>query len=59
MQCRMADVDINDFPKFLTTLPQENSHCIIAKYEYGVRTVLLLALQCVTSFLNLLKITES
>ena len=59
MQCRVAGVDINGFPKFLTTLPQENSHCIIAKDEYGSRTVLPLALQGVTSVLNIFKITEA
>ena len=59
MQFRVACVDINDFPKFFTTLPKENSHCTIAKYEYGARTVLPLALQGVTSVLNVFKITEA
>ena len=52
-------MEINDCPKFLTTLPQEKSHCIIAKDEYGARTVLPLDLQGVTSVLNILKITEA
>ena len=44
MQCRVAGVDINDCPNVLTTLPQENSRCMIAKDEYSTRTVLPLAL---------------
>ena len=59
MQCSVAGVDINGCPNFLTNFPQENSHCIITKDEYGSRTVLPLALQGVTSVLNVLKITEA
>ena len=59
MQCCVAGVDINECPKFLTTFPQENSHCIIEKYEYGARTLLRLALQGVTSVLNVFKIAEA
>ena len=59
VQFIVAGVYINDCPKFLTNFPQDNSHCIIAKYDYGARTVLTLALQGVTSVLNIVKITES
>ena len=59
MKCRVTGVGINDCPKFLTTLPQENFHCIIAKYEYGAITVIPLALQGVTYVLNAFKITEA
>ena len=59
MQCCMAGLDINYFSKFLTTLPQENSNCIIAKYKHVARNVLPLSLQGATSVLNVLKITES
>ena len=52
MQCRVAGVNIKNCPKALTTLPQENSRCIIVKYEYGARTVIRLALQGVTSVFN-------
>ena len=58
MQCRMAGVTINDCPKFLTPLPQEDSHCIIAADEFKLRTVLPLDIQGVTSILNVFKITE-
>ena len=57
--CCVAGVDINYCPNFLTTLPQENSHCIIGKYEYVARTVLPLALQVVTCVLNGFMITEA
>ena len=59
MQCRMEGLDINDCPKFLTNLPQENSYCIITKYEYDARNVLPLALKGVTSVFVILKITEA
>ena len=59
MQCRVEGLDINDCPKFLTNLPQENSYCIIAKHEYDARNVLPLALKVVTSVLVILKITEA
>ena len=55
----MAGVDINEFPKILTTFPQENSHCIIAKDKYGDSTLLPLSLQGITSVLNAFKITEA
>ena len=58
MQCRVAGVTINDCPKFLPPFPQENSHCIIEADAFRVRTVLPLDLQCVTSILNVFKITE-
>ena len=58
MQCRVDGVEINNCPKFLKTFPQENSHCIIEKYDYGARPTLLLGLQGVTSVLVFLKITE-
>ena len=45
MQCRVDGVEINKCPKFLKTLPQENSHCIIIKDEYGAKTLRHLALQ--------------
>ena len=44
MQCRVADVEINDCPKFLIADPIEESHCIIAHGEYGSRVVLPLVL---------------
>ena len=59
IECRVAGEDINDCPKFLTTFPQENSHSIIKKYEYGARTLLSLALKGVTSVSNVFKITEA
>ena len=34
MKCRMAVVGIDDCPKFLTTLPQENFQFVISKDEY-------------------------
>ena len=54
----MAGVNINNCPNFLTPLPQEYSHCIIAADEFKEINVLRLALQGVTSILNLFKITE-
>ena len=54
----MAGITINDCPKFLTPLPQEDSHCIIVAYKFKSRTVLHIALKGVTSILNAFKITE-
>ena len=58
MQCRVADVEVNDCPKFLTNNPTEDSHCIIAHDEHGARVVLPLILRGVTSALNVHNITE-
>ena len=57
MKFRVAGVAINNSPKFLTPLPQEDSHCIIATDEFKSSTVLPLALQGATSILNVFKIT--
>ena len=35
MQFRVADVEINDFPRFLISNPTEDSHCIISHDYYG------------------------
>ena len=59
MQCRVADVEINDCPRFLTANPTEESNCIIAHDEYGARFVLPLVLQGVTSDLNVHRISEA
>ena len=59
MQCRVADVEINDCPIFLIANPTEDSHCIIAHDEYGSRVVLPLVLQSVTSALNVHRIFEA
>ena len=59
MQCRVADVEIDDFPIFLIANPIEDSHCIIAHDEYGARVVLPLLLQGVTSALNVHHISEA
>ena len=58
MQCRVAVVTINDCPTFLTSYPQEDSHYIIAVDEYKAGTVIPLALQSVTSILNVFRIAE-
>ena len=58
IQFRVAGVTINDRPKFLSPLPQKKPHCIISADKFKARTVLSLALQGVTSILNLFKITE-
>ena len=58
MQCCVADVEVNDCPKFLTANPTEDSHCIIAHDEYGARVVLPLVLHGVTSALNVHNISE-
>ena len=59
MQCRVADVEINDCPRFLIANPTEDSHCIISHDEYGARVVLPLVLQGVTSALNVHQISEA
>ena len=59
MQCCMADVEINDCPKFLIVNPTEDSHCITAKDGYGSRVVLPLVLQGVVSALNVYQISEA
>ena len=58
MQCRAAGVTINNCPKILTPLPHEYSHFIIAADDFILRTVLPLALQGLTSILNVFQITE-
>ena len=55
MQCRMVGVTVNDCPKLLTPLPQEDFRCIIAADEFRARNVLPLSLQFLTSVLNVLK----
>ena len=55
MQCCVAGVTINDFSKFLTPLPQEESHLIISAGEFRAKTVIPLAIQGVTSILNFFK----
>ena len=59
MQCCVADVEINDCPRFLIANPTEDSHCIIAHDEYEARVVLPLVLQGVTSALNFHRISEA
>ena len=59
MQCTVADVEINDCPRFLIANPTEDSHCIIAHDEYGARGVLPLVLQGVNSALNVHRISEA
>ena len=59
MQCRVADVEINDCPRFLIDNTNEDSHCIIAHDEYWARVVLPLVLQDVTSALNVHQISEA
>ena len=59
MQCCVADVEINDCPRFLIANPTEDSHCIIAHDEYGAMVVLPLVLQGVTSALNFHRISEA
>ena len=59
MQCRVADVEINDCPRFLIANPTEGSHCIIAHDEYGARVVLPMVLQGVNSELNFHRISEA
>ena len=49
MQCCVADVEINDFPRFLIANTTEYSHCIIAHDEYGARVIIPLLIQGVTS----------
>ena len=56
MQCRVADVEINDCHRFLIANHTEESHCIIAHDEYGARVVLPLVLQGVTYSLNVHRI---
>ena len=58
MQYSVAGVTINDLPKILTPLPQEDSHCIIVADDFKSRTVIPLSLHGVTSILNLFKRTE-
>ena len=58
MQCRVADVDINDCPKFIIANPTEDSNRIIAHDEYRARVVLPLVLQGITSALNVHQIYE-
>ena len=58
MQCRVADVEINNCPRFLIANTTEDSHCIISHDEYGARFVLPLVLQGVTSALNVHRISE-
>ena len=55
----MADVKINDCPKFLISNHTEDSNCIIAHDEYGARVVLPLVLQGITSALNVHQISEA
>jgi hypothetical protein len=59
MQCRVADVVVNDCPKFLTANPTEETHCLIARDEGGTRVTLPLGLQGVTSVLNVHSISEA
>ena len=59
MQFCVADVEINDSPKFLIANPTEDSHCIIAHDEYGARVVLPLVFQGVTYALNVHRISEA
>ena len=59
MQCRVADVVVNDCPKFLTANPTEETHCLIARDEGGARVTLPLGLQGVTSVLNVHSISEA
>ena len=59
MQCCVADVIVNDCPKFLTANPTEETHCLIARDEGGTRVTLPLGLQGVTSVLNVHSISEA
>ena len=59
MQCHVADVEINDCPRFLIANPSEDSHRIISHDEYGARVVLPLVIQGVTSALNVHQIYEA
>ena len=59
IQCRVADAEINDCPRFLIANPTEYSHCIIAHDEYGARVVLPLVPQGVTSVLSVHQISEA
>jgi hypothetical protein len=53
MQSRTNDVIINDRPKFLTTIPTDNDHCILAPSEDpGATTRLPLRLHGTVSYLN-------
>ena len=59
MQCRVADAEINDFPRFLIANHTEESHCIIEHDEYGPEVVLPLVLQGIKSALNVHQISEA
>ena len=59
MQCRMADVEIIDCPRFLIANPTEESHYIILHDEYGARFFFPLLLQGVTSALYVHQISEA
>jgi hypothetical protein len=59
MQCRVADVAVNDCPKFLSANPSSETHSIVAYDEDGVRVILPLGLHGVTSALNVHRISEA
>jgi hypothetical protein len=59
MQCRVNDVIVNNMPKFLMSDPTDHTHALTIVYPHqpAQMVILLLALQGVTSLLNLRGIT--
>ena len=59
MQVHTNRVAVNEYPRFLTEHPTEETHAIIADDEWGNKVVLPLCLSGVTSYLPVSTLTEN